>query len=136
MFKHEAFPREMKSDMMYMMYDYMTDMVADMLNQRLKEKAQDADCPFIQAGGEDGNYLLSNNMGAFTFYALPKEGMTEQAVQAMLVEAHRAAKFGFTATEYDRARNDYMSRLEDDLWTLLCLQLSRERAHRQRGAGV
>ncbi|MBQ1799015.1 MAG: insulinase family protein, partial [Muribaculaceae bacterium] len=113
MFKHEAFPREMKSDMMYMMYDYMTDMVADMLNQRLKEKAQDADCPFIQAGGEDGNYLLSNNMGAFTFYALPKEGMTEQAVQAMLVEAHRAAKFGFTATEYDRARNDYMSRLED-----------------------
>ena len=113
MFKHEAFPREMKSDMMYMMYDYMTDMVADMLNQRLKEKAQDADCPFIQAGGGDGNYLLSNNMGAFTFYALPKEGMTEQAVQAMLVEAHRAAKFGFTATEYDRARNDYMSRLED-----------------------
>ena len=113
MFKHEAMPREMKGDLMYVLVDYMTDMVSAMLNQRLSEKAQEPDCPFLQAGVYDGTYLLSNNVDAFTLYALPKEGMTEEAVESMLVEAHRAAKYGFTAGEYDRARDEYMSNLED-----------------------
>jgi len=43
---------------------------------------------------------------------MPKEGMTEAATQAVIVEALRAAKHGFTATEYQRASDEYISRLE------------------------
>ena len=112
MFKHEAFPKEMKSDMMYLVVDYATSMMSSMLNDRLSEKAQEPDCPYIQAYAYDGAYLLSNNPEAFTLTVLPKEGMIEAATEAVVTEAMRAAKFGFTATEYSRAQEEYLSRLE------------------------
>ena len=112
MFKHEAMPKEIKGDQMYMIIDYAKDMMASMLNERLSEKAQEPDCPFIQASAYDGNYLFANTKDAFTLGILPKEGMLEAATEAAVTEAMRAAKHGFTASEYDRAREEYLSRLE------------------------
>ena len=37
MFKHEAFPKEMKGDMVYMVMDYANGMMSNMLNARLQE---------------------------------------------------------------------------------------------------
>ena len=51
-------------------------------------------------------------MDAFTIDMMPKEGQTEAATQAAIIEALRAAKHGFTASEYDRASDEYLSRLE------------------------
>ena len=112
MFKHETFPKEMKGDLAYMLSDYATSMMGSMLNQRLSEKAQEPDCPYIQAYAYDGNYLFANTMDAFSLTVLPKDGQTEAATEAVVTEAMRAAKFGFTATEYDRARDEYLSQLE------------------------
>ena len=112
MFKHETFPKEMKGDMVYMLTDYMTNMMSSMLNERLNEKSQEPDCPFLQAYAYDGNYLFANTMDAFTLGIMPKEGQTEAATQAVVTEAMRAAKYGFTATEYERAKEEYMSQLE------------------------
>ena len=112
MFKHEAFPKEMKSDMVYLLTDYATAMMSNMLNNRLTEKAQEPDCPFVMAMAEDDDYLLSNNVDAFTLNIMPKEGMTEAATEAAVTEAMRAAKHGFTETEYIRAREEYLSQLE------------------------
>ena len=112
MFKHETFPKEMKGDLVYLLTDYMTNMMGSMLNQRLSEKAQEPDCPFLQAYAYDGNYLFANTMDAFTLGIMPKEGMTEAATQAVVTEAMRAAKHGFTATEYERAKEEYISQLE------------------------
>jgi len=112
MFKHDALPREAKGTVDYLLVDYAKDMVSEMLNKRLEEKALDADCPFLQAQAGDGDYLFANTKDAFTMYAMPKEGQTEEATQALVTEALRAAKYGFTATEYARAKDEYMSRLE------------------------
>ena len=112
MFKHEAFPKEMKGDLVYMLTDYATTMMSSMLNDRLQEKAQEPDCPFVQAYAYDGEYLLCNDPEAFNIIVMPKEGMTEAATQAAVTEAMRAAKHGFTATEYERAKEEYLSQLE------------------------
>jgi len=112
MFKHETMPKEMKGDMVYMLMDFAKNMMSSMLNERLSEKAQEADCPYLQAYAYDGNYLFANTVDAFTLGIMPKEGMTEAATEAVVAEAMRAAKFGFTATEYDRAKEEYMSQLE------------------------
>ena len=112
MFKHEAMPKEIKGDQMYLIVDYAKDMMASMLNERLAEKAQEPDCPYIQASAYDGNYLFANTKDAFTLGVLPKEGQLEAATEAVVTEAMRAAKHGFTATEYERAKEEYMSRLE------------------------
>lgn len=112
MFKHDATTREEKESLAYMIEDYATDMIASMFNSRLSEKAQEPDCPFIQAGCGDGSYIMTNNKEAFTFYALPKEGQVDDALQALMTEVIRARQHGFTATEYLRAREEYMSQLE------------------------
>ena len=112
MFKHETFPKEMKGDLVYMLTDYLTSMMGSMLNDRLSEKAQEPDCPYLQASAYDGNYLFANTVDAFTLGIMPKEGMAEAATQAVVTEAMRAAKHGFTATEYERAKEEYLSRLE------------------------
>ena len=112
MFKHETETPEEKKDLMYLMVDYMKDMIVDMLNQRLNDMAQEPDCPFNRAYCYDAEYILANTMDAFTIDVMPKEGKTEAATQAVIIEALRAAKHGFTASEYQRASDEYMSRLE------------------------
>lgn len=112
MFKHEAIKPEEKTSLMYLIQDYAVSMVGDMLNQRLAEKAQEPECPFVQASAGDGQFIFAKTCDAFTVSALPKPGMTEQATKAVITEVKRAVQHGFTATEYIRAREEYMSRLE------------------------
>ena len=111
-FKHETMPREAKAGIEYMVYEYAKDMICRMLNTRLNDMAQEPDCPFDRAYCYDAEYILANTMDAFTMDAMPKEGQAEAATQALLVEAMRAAKHGFTASEYSRASDEYMSQLE------------------------
>ncbi len=111
--KSDPLPREMRGTMMYLLQDYMMDMVSSMLNQRLAEKAQEPDCPFVQAGSmNSSSFIMTQNKEAYVIYALPKEGQTDAAMQAIMTEALRAAKHGFTATEYARAKDEYMSQLQ------------------------
>ena len=113
MFKHEATPNEQKGDMIYLFKSFTTAMMSIMLNSRLNEAALEPDCPYLSAGASDGPYLLSKNAEAFTLSVSPKEGQTEAAVQAVVTEAVRAAEHGFTDTEYERAKENLMSILEN-----------------------
>ena len=112
MFKHETETPEEKQTMDYLIIDYVKDMITDMLNTRFKDLAQEPDCPFDNAYCYDGEYILANTMDALTIDIMPKEGKAEAATQAAIIEALRAAKYGFTASEYQRASDEYMSRLE------------------------
>ena len=112
MFKHDIIEKEQKNDISYVVINYMKNMMSTMLNQRFEEKAQDSECPFIQARAYDTSYLGANTKDAFSLTVVPKEGMIEAATQEGMIEALRAAQYGFTATEYARAQEEYMSRLE------------------------
>jgi zinc protease len=112
MFKHDAIPDSQKTSQLYLIENFAKQMVCDMLNTRFTEKSQEPDCPFLQAICFDGQYIFAKTKDAFSFYALPKEGKTEDAVKAAMCEVLRAAKFGFTATEYERAKAEYLSQLE------------------------
>ena len=111
-FKHDAVDKADKGNIDYLMYQYLTNMVSSMINTRLQEKAQEPDCPFMIAQAGDGSYLLSETKDAFTIAILPKEGQYEKAVEAAVAEVMRAAKFGFTDTEFSRSQEDYLSGLE------------------------
>ncbi|MBQ3363068.1 MAG: insulinase family protein [Muribaculaceae bacterium] len=111
-FKHDIVEKEAKNSVDYLAAGYMKSMMGMMLNQRLQELAQDPNCPFLQAYAFDGKYMGANTKDAFTLIVVPKEGMTEAATQVGLTEVLRAAKYGFTATEYARAQENYQSSLE------------------------
>ena len=112
MFKHDATPEEQNNKVTYLLEDYMKFVINHMLNARLEEAALNADCPYIQASGSDGQFIFSKTKDAFNLAALPKDGKTAEALAAVYREAMRAAKFGFTATEYARAQAEYQSIIE------------------------
>jgi len=98
--------------MQYIVIDFVKDAAIGMLNDRLAEYAQKPDCPYLQGFASYDQYLLSKTKDALQVSALPKEGQTEAALKAVLIEARRAAQFGFTATEYQRYKSNFTSQLE------------------------
>ncbi len=112
MFKHDAVDDKDKTTLDYMLVNYIKSMAASMFNSRMGEKALEPDCPFLMGYAYDGNYLYSKNKGAFNMVCIPKEGMVEAATEALVTEAMRAAKHGFTETEFARCREEILSSLE------------------------
>ena len=110
--KYDILPREMRnSDAQYMM-DYMFGVADIMLNERLNEISMKANAPFGNAGGGFGEFLLATYKGALMVQAYTNEKGNKEALKAVLTEIKRIGEHGFTAAEYDRARNEYLSRLE------------------------
>ena len=112
MMKHEAIPDSLKGTMAYVIANYLKDASVTMLNDRLKEYAEKPESPFLSSSANDGRYLFSNTVDAFELDINPKDGQIEAAVTAALTEARRAAEFGFTQTEFNRFKQNYLSQLE------------------------
>lgn len=110
--KHKACPDSLKNSMLYLMANYMKNAATSMLNDRLKEYAEKPESPFLQASASADEYLFSKPVDAFQIGILPKDGQQEAALSAALTEARRAAEFGFTPTEYNRYKADYLSLLD------------------------
>lgn len=111
--KRDPVPTELKKTVAYLVQQYLSSMVCSMLNSRFSEISEQPDCPFIQGQAEDGNYLgMSRTKDAFQLVGVAKEGKDIETLQAIYREAKRARDFGFTATEYARAKADYLSGLE------------------------
>lgn len=111
-FKHDPLPAEYKNTPVYMSMKYVVGLTTACLNARLNELSQKPDCPFIGAGCSDGNYIMSKTMDAFEIYILPKTGQDAAAVQAVMQEVERAARFGFTGSEVFRAKEEFINGLE------------------------
>jgi len=81
-----------------------------MLNERLYERSQDADPPFVNAGAGQGRFVGPKE--AFTMGANVQEGGILRGLDAVLTEAERVARFGFTAPELERAKARRLRGLE------------------------
>ena len=110
--KHPATPNEAKGNIGYLVQNYLLSMIESMLNARLEELRQSANPPFIMAGTEDTNFLFAKTTKAFAGIAISKEDGIPTAIKALVREIERARKFGFTASEYSRAKADYLRDLE------------------------
>lgn len=73
-----------------------------MLNSRLSEISQKPDPAFAFSSASRGYFVRTND--AFTMFAGVKEGGVLRAFEAVLTESERASRFGFTASELDRAK--------------------------------
>jgi zinc protease len=76
---------------------------ASMLSARLSELAQRPDAPFLSAFAGRGRFVGPSKDSA-SLGALVKDGGVERGLEAVLTEAERVARFGFTATELDRQK--------------------------------
>ena len=110
--KHPATPNEAKGNIGYLVQNYMFSMISSMIHARLEELRQGANPPFIQAASGDSDFLLAKTTEAFVGMAVSKEDGIPTALAALVREIERARKFGFTASEYARAKADYLRSLE------------------------
>jgi zinc protease len=81
-----------------------------MLGNRIQELTQRADPPFLGGYSNYGDFL--GNLDAFTSIAIAKEGNVERAIRAVLDENARVKQFGFTPTELSRAKQEFMTSVE------------------------
>lgn len=112
MFKFDPVPDEVKGGSEYLIYDYMTDMLTSMLNARFSEMMSNPQTPFAFASCDMGRFMISKTKECLEVDLAGKGNDIRPAVEAAYREILRAQRGGFTATEYERARNEYLSRLE------------------------
>lgn len=102
-------PHRLVSDL-----DYRADLVASlrdaMLGQRLYERTQVEQPPYIAAGG--GSSELVRTSDAYSLVALARDGHYLDAFRALLEEAERVQRFGYTQAELDRTRTNMLRSME------------------------
>lgn len=81
-----------------------------MLNQRFAEITRRPDAPFAYAGGGRGEFVRTKD--AYQLGAGVKDNGFVAAAEALLAESERARRFGFTQSELDRTRTNYLRSLE------------------------
>ena len=113
-YKHDIVPFEEKDDIQYWLKGYIDELVATMYNNRMEELTQKANPPFIFGYGYYGTFFVSDTKDAWTSlaYAKDKDGIDE-ALNAIVAENKRMQQYGFTASEFERAKADLMKRIEN-----------------------
>ncbi len=81
-----------------------------MINNRLAEKTQQADPPFIM--GQSSFDELIGPKSAYLSIAVTQNGKIEDGIKAVLLENERVKKFGFTQTELDRQKTALLNYME------------------------
>ena len=111
-FKQDATPDSEKNNVGYLASQYMTSMISSMLNARLSELVQSANPPFTRASSYYSDFFVAKTKEAFALSASSKSDGIETALKTLLQETERARRFGFTESEYARARANYLQSLE------------------------
>ena len=81
-----------------------------MLNQRLFERTQEADPPFLFASSSQGLFIRSREV--YVLSAGVHEGEMLRGIRELLTEAERVDRHGFTPTELERAKTSVLRSME------------------------
>jgi len=109
-YRHQPLPDRMKASLAGYVISVAHSLIENMFNNRLNEIAQRPDAPF--AAGYGSYRELVRARDAFVLIAVPNEGREKEALEALLVEAERMRRFGFTPGELARAKADMLSAYE------------------------
>ena len=111
--KQDVTPDSLKNDVSYWLSQYVISLVTSMQNDRLQELTQKSNPPFVYGYSYYDDYYVAPTKDAWTSVVIPKdaEGI-EEAIAAMVAETKRMQQYGFTASEYERAKADFMKNIE------------------------
>ena len=105
-------PDEYKNTILYYTVHYAINMIESMLNNRISEVAKKPDATFAAGSAEIGDFFVSPTKDAFTIEVVAKGDETLSALKDVYAEVLRAAQHGFTVSEYERAKAEYLSGME------------------------
>lgn len=105
-------PKEYRNTQAFFPVEYLKRMVTSMLQGRLNELAKKADCDFTQPRTNIGDFFISSTKDALTVEGNGKGNDVVPAIKSVYRELLRASRGGFTVGEYERARAEFLSRIE------------------------
>lgn len=112
MYKQNVFPKQLRPTTASMVQSYLNSMVISMLNSRLSDITVKADAPFTGARSGYGDFLVANTKASFEINAGAREGEIDKALNAIVNEAERVRRYGFTASEFERVKANYSTMLD------------------------
>lgn len=106
--RREALPKEYQNTIVGYTYNYIYAFVAKMMNDRFEEISQKANAPFLGGGMSEGGIGICPTMESTMFSATAHEGRIDEAFRAMYTEMERMRRYGFTAGEFERAKQEML----------------------------
>ena len=112
-YKHKPLPKELKGTIAHFMVNYFNSIVSSIMRERLSEIAQQANPPFIGAGVWNGLFANTATEEALVGSAAIKGNEIEAGLKSIVREMERVNKYGFNASEYERARTNLLTSYEN-----------------------
>ncbi|MDD3321500.1 MAG: insulinase family protein [Paludibacter sp.] len=109
-YKHDVLPAQVKESIQGYAFGVVNTLISKMIGERFNEITQQADAPFVGAYGYYGELVKSKD--AFQLLAVPKEGKELAGLDALLLESEKIKRFGFTNSELERAKIDFLKGME------------------------
>ena len=106
--RREALPKEYQNTSVGYSYNLINSFVSVMMGARFDEIAQAADAPFLGGGMSEGSIGICPTLESTMFSATAHEGRTDDAFRAMYTEMERMRRHGFTAGEFERAKQEIL----------------------------
>ena len=110
--KYDPMPAQLRSTAAGLITDYISAVCSQILNERLEALLHQANPPFVYAEAYDGDFMVARTKDAFTIAAIAKEGEIDSTMTALVREMERACQFGFTVSEYERAKINILKQYE------------------------
>lgn len=110
--KYDPMPAQLRSTAAGLITDYISAVCSQILNERLEALLHHANPPFVYAEAYDGDFMVARTKDAFTIAAITKEGEIDSTMTALVREMERARQFGFTVSEYERAKINILKQYE------------------------
>ncbi len=110
--KYDPMPAQLRSTAAGLITDYISAVCSQILNERLEALLHQANPPFVYAEAYDGDFMVARTKDAFTIAAIAKEGEIDSTMTALVREMERARQFGFTVSEYERAKINILKQYE------------------------
>ena len=111
--KHDIIPDSMKTSVNYYFKNVMNSLVSRMFNARLNEVSKNPNPPFAGARGGYGSFLITPAKDAWSVSASPRNNNDfDQALRAIIRENERMRRFGFTTSEFTRAKTSLLRNYE------------------------
>lgn len=118
-------PREYRNTNAYYPISLMRTMIGSMMNSRFSDISSRPDAQFGGAGLSVGDFFVASTAGALSLSVQPKGNDIMPALEQAYRELLRAARGGFTESEYERAKASFSSMLD---------RVYQNRNHRQNGS--
>jgi zinc protease len=112
-YKHEPLPNEIKLSQAGFVLNYIKNVASSMINDRFEEITQKPNSPFLGAYAYDGDFFVAKTKDAWTVASASADDKIEDALAAMIRETERMRRFGFTESEYERARENTIKNYEN-----------------------